>query len=177
MSTAAIYDWDAIETEYVVGNITYRELCSKYGVSESRLTKVAIERNWTAKRKEYRERLRQEAIERTLETQVASKVEFDLLTDNACDGMVRRIARAVVEDQFTAKDLIQLPSSLKTLQDIKYRRLDIPSPTQRHEINDLTPPGEADEEDIAARVDAALEKFHGNGYDASGDGNTDGQDD
>lgn len=175
MSTEAIYDWEAIETDYVVGNITYRALCDKYGVSESRLTKVAIQRNWTSKRKEFREKRKQEAIDRTLEVQVADKVEFDALTDNACDGMLRRIARAVVEDKFTAKDLVQLPGALETIQKIKYRRLDIPAPMQRHQVDDMTPPGESEDDDLADLVDTAMQDYHGNGYDSGDNGHTDDQ--
>ena len=47
-------DWKTIETEYVTTDISHRELCEKYGICRSTISKKASEDKWTEKRNKHR---------------------------------------------------------------------------------------------------------------------------
>ena len=47
-------DWKTIETEYVTTDISHRELCEKYGICRSTISKKASEDKWTEKRNNHR---------------------------------------------------------------------------------------------------------------------------
>ena len=41
-------DWKTIETEYVTTDISHRELCEKYGICRSTISKKASEEKWSS---------------------------------------------------------------------------------------------------------------------------------
>ena len=49
-------DWVPIRAEYIAGQMGYRKLAEKYGVSENALYTHAKKENWSADRKKYREK-------------------------------------------------------------------------------------------------------------------------
>lgn len=49
-------DWIAIRAEYIAGQLGYRRLADKYGVSINALSDHAAKENWVEKRKQYREK-------------------------------------------------------------------------------------------------------------------------
>lgn len=49
-------DWVPIRAEYIAGQMGYRKLAEKYGVSENALYAHAKKENWSADRKKYREK-------------------------------------------------------------------------------------------------------------------------
>ena len=58
------FDWNKIETEYVTGNMSYRKLCEKYGISYTALTYQAKNKNWVEKRISFRADLVSKSIEK-----------------------------------------------------------------------------------------------------------------
>ena len=50
-------DWTEIETVYIAGNMSLRELAKQQGVSYSSLSKIATKRKWAAKRQRERDKL------------------------------------------------------------------------------------------------------------------------
>lgn len=67
-----VADWMAIKTEYVTGTISQRKLAEKYGVSYSRLAKVAAAEKWSNLRSEQRikteAKANQKAVEKTADS-------------------------------------------------------------------------------------------------------------
>lgn len=48
-------NWDKMETEYVTGDLSYKQLADKYGVSKTSIGRRAIKHDWTAKRRRHRD--------------------------------------------------------------------------------------------------------------------------
>jgi len=49
-------DWVPIRAEYIAGQMGYRKLAEKYGISENAVYAHAKQENWSADRKKYREK-------------------------------------------------------------------------------------------------------------------------
>ena len=60
-------DWLKIKSEYVSGNVSYRELSEKYGVSQSVIRKRAAAEKWTGTKTEQRNKIRTELEQKTVE--------------------------------------------------------------------------------------------------------------
>lgn len=65
-------NWKKIKAEYLAGDISYRKLADKYGVSEAALTRKAVKDGWAKKRDEVRSKseakAKQKIVEKTAET-------------------------------------------------------------------------------------------------------------
>ena len=46
-------DWQAIKTEYITTNTSYRKLAEKYGVSTTQICNVGREEKWVEQREQY----------------------------------------------------------------------------------------------------------------------------
>lgn len=68
-------DWTAVKTEYVTGDISYREIAEKYGVSLSTVGKMASKEGWSAERKKHRNNVHKKAVRKaeTKQSQLLSK--------------------------------------------------------------------------------------------------------
>ena len=73
-------DWTEAKTEYVTGDISYREIAEKHGVSLSTVGKVAKKEGWSAARAKHRESVHKKAVRKaaTKQAQLLSK-EIKLL--------------------------------------------------------------------------------------------------
>jgi uncharacterized protein YjcR len=59
-----VTDWKKIETQYVAGDMSLRELARKKGISYSTLSKKASSGGWAAKRENFRDGVANEALAR-----------------------------------------------------------------------------------------------------------------
>jgi IS30 family transposase len=57
-------DWTEIETMYIAGNMSQKELAESLNISYSTLSKMATENKWSAKRKKFREKTANKGLER-----------------------------------------------------------------------------------------------------------------
>lgn len=55
-------DWKTIETEYVTSDISHKQLCEKYGICRSTISKKASEDKWTEKRNNHRAKTVSKAV-------------------------------------------------------------------------------------------------------------------
>lgn len=70
-------EWEKIKTEYITGDISYRNLADKYGMTYARLQNRGLAEDWKGQRAEYKENLLKKSI------------------DLICDEQAERIARAI----------------------------------------------------------------------------------
>lgn len=87
-------DWVPIRAEYIAGQMGYRKLAEKYGVSENALYAHAKKENWSADRKKYREKRGADLVARYARMD-ARRMEAIF---RASEKMAERIA-AMMEDE------------------------------------------------------------------------------
>ena len=98
-------NWVKIRNEYINGNISYRKLAEKHGVSQTTLTEKAIKEKWFEKRKKQRIKTEAKTLQKTAE-KIAEK-ESDRLAriSAAADKLLEKIELATEQlDMYLMKD-------------------------------------------------------------------------
>jgi len=138
------YNWHEIEAYYVASNLSYDQLCEKFGCSMSSLATIAAENKWPDKRAKFRSEVGTEMLRESKAVSLFDKLQFDSMTERTTD-----LAVAVVAEKFTdeykrfkagqrseieALEMKEMMAVVKHAQDIKYRALNVPAPRQSVEI-------------------------------------------
>ena len=91
------YDWKAMKTEYVTGQISQRALAEKYGISLTKLCEIARKEKWTEKKAQYEQAVVEKAIQKQVDKE-ANRLAKELA---AADKISDVITKALLdEDQF-----------------------------------------------------------------------------
>lgn len=94
-------NWNKIRTEYINGNISYRKLAEKHGVSKATLTEKAIKGKWYEKRKEQHSKITAKTEQKTAELIAEREAERLIRISNAADKLLAKIEEATEQlDQF-----------------------------------------------------------------------------
>lgn len=85
------YDWAAIKTEYITGQISQADLAHKYGVSVSKLKEIAVKEKWTDEKKKYARTVVQKAVQKEANRQ-ANKLAKELrAADNISNVLIKAL--------------------------------------------------------------------------------------
>lgn len=116
------YDWKAIRLEYIAGEISYRKLAVKYGVSFSTLKEVARREKWTDLRKSAQHKADTKFAEEIGKKQAIRSAKILDVADKLLD----RISQTIdAMDAVDSQSLKHFTSALKDLKDIKGVKSDI----------------------------------------------------
>lgn len=78
-------DWTKIKAEYFGTEATYKQLCDKYGVSYSTLSKKAMKEKWAEKKEKGREKLERKASEALQKKEINRLERISNITDKLLD--------------------------------------------------------------------------------------------
>ena len=84
-------DWNAIRTEYITGEATYRELAEKYGVSPARVKRMGGKEDWVTQRRQHAKRV----LAKSLEAEAEDTVRRLSRVLRASDALLGRIEEAI----------------------------------------------------------------------------------
>ena len=73
--------WERIEHAYVTGDLSYKEVSTRYKIPMSTLTEEAKKREWVKKRKQYRDEVAARAIARAMDEEVDRLASVRLAAD------------------------------------------------------------------------------------------------
>lgn len=114
-------DWKTIETEYVTTDISHRELCEKYGICRSTISKKASEDKWTEKRNNHRAKTVSKAVNAVGKTQAEQTAKLfgvsDLLLNKV--KLLLEENEELLVDTSAMKDVSVVLKNLKDLLMIK----------------------------------------------------------
>lgn len=88
------FDWDAIGTEYITGDLSYRELADKHSVPVSCVCRMGAKRGWVAARKKHRKKVVAKAVQKT-ETKQARVLAKEMSLLNKIE---RHLDKALKDD-------------------------------------------------------------------------------
>ena len=87
--------WEKLETEYVTGAVSYADLCKKHHVSMSVVKAEARKREWVSKRKEYRSKVCQKAVQKSANNEAERLAKIGIVANQALD----RVMKAFEDDK------------------------------------------------------------------------------
>ena len=107
-------DWQAIKTEYITTNTSYRKLAQKYGVSATQICNVGRDEKWVEQRKQYLNKTTAKTLEKisNQEANRAAKIY------GVADKLLQKIGAMVDYGDFSEKGLRALTASVKDLKEI-----------------------------------------------------------
>ena len=110
-----MYDWKAIETEYVTTDISHKKLCEKYRICRSTISKKASEDNWTEKRNNYRAK----AVSKTMNAIASQQASRAARLQTVADKLLSKVERLVDEGEELLTDTSTMRDIARVLKDIK----------------------------------------------------------
>ena len=149
-----MYDWKTIETEYVTSDISHRELCEKYGICRSTISKKASEDQWTEKRNNHRAKTVSKAVNAVGKSQAEQTAKLfavgGLLLDNV--KLLLEENPELLADTSAMKDVSVV---LKNLKDLLMVKSDADQREQEARIDKLRKEAAIEKENNEIRVTIA----------------------
>ena len=86
-------DWQAIKTEYITTDTSYRKLAQKHGVNYQAICHRSKDEGWIAQREQYRNN----TITKTLEKISSKKADKMARIDDLADRLLEKLEQAITE--------------------------------------------------------------------------------
>lgn len=109
-------DWQAIKTEYITTDTSYRKLAEKYGVSRVQIGNVGKEENWVELRRQHLDR----TVTKTVAAVENAQVNRAKKIQNVADKILKKIEAMVDRPEpLTEKAIRSLTAAVKDLKEIQ----------------------------------------------------------
>lgn len=137
-------DWNAIKTEYITTDTSYRKLAEKYGISRVQIGNVGRDEGWVELRRQYLA----DTLTKTVETVAAQEVDRAARILTVADKLLNKIEAIVdaVDVDMPAKSVRALTAAVKDLKEIQGIRSKLDDDEQQARIDKLRREAEKDED-------------------------------
>lgn len=126
-------DWQAIKTEYITTDTSYRKLAQKYGVNYQAICHRSKEEGWIAQREQYRN----STITKTLEKISQQEANRAAKIHSVADKLLNKIEALVDRPGMMPKDVRSLVAAVKDLKEIQSIKSDLDTQEQEARIANL----------------------------------------
>lgn len=123
-------DWQAIKTEYITTDTSYRKLAQKYGVNYQAICHRSKDEGWIAQREQHRNN----TITKTLEKISSKKADKMARIDDLADKLLEKLEQAITELDL---QLYKHTDKTKVIEYNNDRRPDKPTKETIHEEEKL----------------------------------------
>lgn len=127
-------DWQAIKTEYITTDTSYRKLAEKYGVSRVQIGNVGKEEDWVELRRQHLDRTVTKTVAAVENAQVNRAKKMQTVADKLLLKIEEMVDRPEPLDEKTIRTLTAAVKDLKEIQSIKS---DLDEQEQRARIANL----------------------------------------
>lgn len=138
-------DWNAIKTEYITTDTSYRKLAEKYGISRVQIGNVGRDEGWVELRRQYLA----DTLTKTVETVAAQEVDRAARILTVADKLldkIEAIVDAVEGPDIPSKSIRALTAAVKDLKEIQGIRSKLDDQEQQARIDKLRREAEKDED-------------------------------
>ena len=127
-------DWQAIKTEYITTDTSYRKLAQKYGVNVTNIAKKASAESWVEQRKQYANETQSKTLEKISQQEANRAVKIH----SVADKLLLKIEAMVESGQpLDTKGIRALTAAVKDLKEIQSVRTDLDKQEQKARIANL----------------------------------------
>ena len=134
-------DWQAIKTEYITTDTSYRKLAQKYGVSTTQICNVGRDEKWVEQREQYLNKTTAKTIEKISQQEAnrAAKIH------SVADKLLNKIEAMVDSGRpLDTKGIRALTAAVKDLKEIQSVRSELDRQEQVARIANLRKQAEND---------------------------------
>ncbi len=154
-------DWQAIKTEYITTNTSYRKLAQKHGVSTTQICNVGRDEKWV----EQREQFLNKTTAKTLEKISQQEANRAARIHTVADKLLNKIEAMVDSERpLDTKGIRALTAAVKDLKEIQSVKSALDEQEQRARIANLEKQADKDEdktEEIEVVFVGGEEAWHG----------------
>ena len=127
-------DWQAIKTEYITTDTSYRKLAEKYGVSRVQIGNVGKDENWVELRRQHLDR----TVTKTVAAVESAQVNRAKKMQTVADKLLNKIEAMVdAGNPLDTKSIRALTAAVKDLKEIQSIKSDLDEQEQRARIANL----------------------------------------
>ena len=137
-------DWQAIKTEYITTDTSYRKLAQKYGVSTTQICNVGRDEKWVEQREQYLNKTTAKTIEKISQQEANRAARIHTVADKLLNK-IEAMVDAVEPEDIPAKAIRALTAAVKDLKEIQSVKSALDEQEQRARIANLQK--QADKED------------------------------
>ena len=137
-------DWQAIKTEYITTDTSYRKLAQKYGINVTTIAKTASDEKWVEQRKQHAINTQTKTLEKISQQEAnrAAKIH------SVADKLLKKIEAMVdSEEPMDTKGIRALTAAVKDLKEIQCVRSELDKQEQEARIANLRRNADKDEEE------------------------------
>lgn len=109
-------DWTTIETEYITGTASYRDLAEQYDVAAKNVSKYGKEHDWVRKRADYREKLSAKSVQKSVEKMSDVMSDITALQADSAMLIAKHIHRFLEEPIEEPMDLLRISNTWNIMQ-------------------------------------------------------------
>lgn len=151
-------DWQAIKTEYITTDTSYRKLAQKYGINVTTIAKTAGAEGWVEQRKQYANETQAKTLEKISQQEANRAVKIH----SVADKLLLKIEALVDRPGMMPKDVRSLVAAVKDLKEIQGVKSALDEKEQRARIANLQKQAETDngnKEPIKVIIGSDLEEY------------------
>ena len=148
-------DWQAIKTEYITTDTSYRKLAEKYGVSRVQIGNVGKEEGWVELRRQHLDATLTKTVEAISEQEVDRAKRILTVADKLLNK-IEAIVDAVDAVDIPAKSIRALTAAVKDLKEIQGVRSKLDDQEQEARIANLRKQAEKDDDDDADVIEVVF---------------------
>lgn len=126
-------DWQAIKTEYITTQTSYRKLAQKYGVSRVQIGNVGRDEKWVELRRQHLDN----TVTKTVAAVENAQVNRAKKMQSVADKLLLKIEALADRPGMMPKDIRSLVAAVKDLKEIQGVKSDLDEKEQRARIANL----------------------------------------
>lgn len=156
-------DWQAIKTEYITTQTSYRKLAQKYGVSYQAICHRSKEEGWIDLREQHKNKTISKTLEKISQQEANRAVRIHTVADKLLDK-IEAMVDAVEPEDIPAKAIRALTAAVKDLKEIQSVKSPLDEQEQKARIANLQKQADKDEdktEEIEVVFVGGEEAWHG----------------
>ena len=134
-------DWQAIKTEYITTDTSYRKLAEKYGVSRVQIGNVGRDEKWVELRRQHLDN----TVTKTVAAVEDAQADRAKKIQNVADKLIQKIENMVDRPGMLPKDVRSLVAAVKDLKEIQGVKSDLDEKEQRARIANLQKQADKDD--------------------------------
>ena len=151
-------DWQAIKTEYITTDTSYRKLAQKYGIHYKVISERGKDEKWVELRSQHKDRTLTKTLDKISQQEANRAVKIH----SVADKLLLKIEALVDRPGMMPKDVRALVAAVKDLKEIQGVKSDLDKKEQRARIANLQKQADSDngsKEPIKVIIGSDLEEY------------------
>ena len=146
-------DWQAIKTEYITTDTSYRKLAQKYGVSHVQIGNVGKQENWVELRRQHLDKTLAKTVEKISQQEANRAAKIHSVADKL---LLKIEAMVDSEEPLSEKGIRALTAAVKDLKEIQSVRSDLDRQEQEARIANLRKQAQKDDDDATDVIEVVF---------------------